>query len=144
MIIRNFQPTDTFSVIKLASITLSEYYNPSLFSYFYETYPEGFLVAELNHKIVGFLVGVHINTQLSKILMISVSPDFHKKKIGTQLLQKFIEISKKDKIKRIELEVRTDNFKAINFYLKNKFKITEKIEGFYQNGEDAYSMHLDT
>ena len=53
--IREFHPTDMFSVIKLASDTLPERYNPSLFTYFYETFPKGFLIAETGLKIIGFL-----------------------------------------------------------------------------------------
>jgi len=65
--IRKFQPNDMFPVIKLASETLTENYNPSLFNYFYETFPEGFLVAEKFHKIVGFILGVIENINVSCI-----------------------------------------------------------------------------
>ena len=140
--IRSFQPTDTFKVIKLASITLTEQYNPTLFSFFYETYPQGFLVAEKNHKIIGFLIGVKISNQKTKILMISVSPQFQKQKIGSKLLEEFIKRTQKEKINSIELEVRTDNIKAIKFYEKNGFKKTVKIKEFYQDNKDAYTMQL--
>jgi ribosomal-protein-alanine N-acetyltransferase len=141
--IRNFQPTDTFKVIKLASETLTERYNHSLFSYFYETNPEGFMVAESNNKIIGFIVGVEINPKKTKILMLSVSPNHQKQKIGTRLLQEYIKKIQKQFINYIELEVRTDNVKAIKFYEKNDFKIVGEIKEFYQNGEDAYTMRID-
>ena len=129
-----------FSVIKLATKTLPEHYNPSLFSYFYETFPEGFIVAEKNHKIIGFIVGVITIPKKAKILMLAVDKTNRKQKIGTELLNKFLEqISLKD-IRRIELEVRTDNKKAISFYEKLGFVINEKIPQFYQNQEDAYNM----
>ena len=140
--IRTFEPKDTFSVIKLASQTLTEKYSPSIFSYFYETNPEGFIVANLNHKIIGFLIGVKINNQKTKILMISVSPQFQKQKIGSKLLEEFIKRTQKEKINSIELEVRTDNIKAIKFYEKNGFKKTIKIKEFYQDNKDAYTMQL--
>ena len=53
--VRLFKPTDMFSVIKLASETLPERYNPSLFNYFYETFSHGFIIAERAHKIIGFI-----------------------------------------------------------------------------------------
>lgn len=140
--IRNFQPTDTFKVIKLASETLTERYNHSLFSYFYETNPEGFMVADLNQKIIGFIVGVEINPEKTKILMLSVSLDYQKQKVGTDLLKKYIKKIQKKYTKYVELEVRTDNLKAIKFYEKNGFKIIAEIKEFYQNGEDAYTMRL--
>ena len=67
--IRNFEPNDTFGVIKLSSQTLTEKYSPSLFAYFYETNPDGFIVASFYNKIIGFLIGVKINDQKTKILI---------------------------------------------------------------------------
>jgi ribosomal-protein-alanine N-acetyltransferase len=138
--IRRFKPTDMFSVVKLASITLTEQYNPSLFNYFYESFPEGFIVADYGHKIIGFIVGVKINDILSKILMVSISEQFQNKKIGSELLSYFLRKISEEGIKFIELEVRTDNKKAINFYKKHGFKIRNEIKDFYQNGESAYTM----
>ena len=140
--IRQFQPIDTFKVIKLASITLTEQYNPTLFSFFYETYPQGFIVAEQNHKIIGFLIGIKLKTNKTKILMISVEPRYQRQKIGESLLNEFIKITTKENIEVIELEVRTDNKKAIKFYEKNGFKIIQKIYKFYQNDKNAYTMRL--
>ena len=140
--IRLFEPGDMFSVIKLASMTLTEQYNPSIFNYFYETFPEGFIVAEKNHKIVGFILGVITNRDIAKILMISVDDKFRRQKIGKELLSEFINIIKNKNLNIIELEVRIDNISAIKFYEKHNFKIVNKLTQFYQNGEDAYTMKL--
>ena len=141
--IRKFKPTDTFRVIKLASVTLTERYNPSLFTFFYETYPEGFIVAEENHKIIGFIIGIKTTDKSSKIIMLSVDTDFQGRKIGSKLLNEFIKTSIKEKIETIDLEVQTNNLKAIQFYEKNSFKKVKKIKEFYQNKEDAYTMRLN-
>ena len=140
--IRKFKPTDTFKVIKLASITLTEQYNPTLFSYFYETYPEGFLVAEKNHKIVGFIIGIKLKTEKSKILMLSVEPDYRRQRIGGKLLKEFIKTTIKQNIGLVQLDVQTNNMQAIKFYEKNGFKIIDEMKDFYQNGESAYTMQL--
>ena len=138
--IRQFQPKDTFVVIKIASMTLTEKYNSSLFNYFYETFPQGFLVAEQDHKIIGFTVGVKINQQKAKILMLSVLEKHRRQKIGTALLNQLIKTIKEEKIPEIDLEVRTDNIKAIKFYKKNNFIVTDKQIQFYQDGKNAYTM----
>ena len=138
--IRTFQPTDMFSVIKLANKSLTEQYNPSLFNYFYETFPQGFIVAEQHHKIIGFIVGVKITQDTTRILMLAVSEKYRRKKIGSMLLNKFFEKTLEEHIKQISLEVRVDNEKAIKFYQKHGFDIKDKIQKFYQNGEDAYLM----
>lgn len=132
-----------FSVIKLASITLPESYNPSIFNYFFETFPKGFIVAEKDHKIIGFIIGVKINKELAKILMLSVSELFRNQKIGSSLFKKFLEEISTENIKNIQLEVRSDNINAIKFYEKNGFKITKKIQKFYQNGNDAFTMEKE-
>jgi len=129
-----------FSVIKIASETLTEQYNPSLFNYFYETYPQGFIVAEKAHKIIGFIIGLKTYTNTARILMLSVSKPYRRQKIGSALLKQFIKQISKEDIKNITLEVRTENHRAIKFYEKHGFKITNKIPKFYQNGKDAYVM----
>ena len=72
--------------------------------------------------------------------MLAVYKHNRRKKIGTKLINQLIEEIIKQKIKNIDLEVRTDNNNAIKFYQKHGFKITEKITNFYQNEEDAYNM----
>ena len=132
-----------FSVIKIASNTLPERYNPSIFNYFYETYPQGFIIAEIAHKIVGFLVAVKTKPDIVKILMLAVSIQHRRKKIGTMLLNELHKKILKENITTIELEVRTDNTTAIKFYEKHGFKIKNKLLHFYQNGEPAYIMRKD-
>ena len=129
-----------FAVIKLASNTLTENYSPSLFNYFYETFPKLFIVAEKNHKITGFIIGIITPTNIAKILMLSVEKHNRKQKIGTQLLNKFQDEIVAQNILNLELEVRTDNHIAIKFYKKHGFKIAETLHEFYQDGKSAYTM----
>jgi ribosomal-protein-alanine N-acetyltransferase len=140
LIIRKFEPIDMFSVIKLASETLPERYSPSLFNFFYETYPKGFIVAEKDHKIIGFIIGVQMKPEKGKILMLSVLEKYRRQGIGSKLLAEYLKGISNKKIKKVALEVRTDNKKAIKFYQRYGFKIKKKISEFYQNGEDAYTM----
>ncbi len=138
--IRRVQPQDLFSVIKIAYESLPERYNPTLFNSFYESFPQGFLIAEKNHKLIGFVIGIKIHTDTAKILMLSVNKKQRRHKIGSSLIKQFMQIMISENINIIDLEVRTNNTNAIAFYKKHGFDIQEKISGFYQNGEDAYSM----
>jgi ribosomal-protein-alanine acetyltransferase len=138
--IRKFKPTDMFAVIKLASETLTEQYNPSLFNYFYENYPKGFIITEIRHKIIGFIIGIKLNNEIAKILMLSIAKPYRRKKIGSQLLNQFLKNIKSENITNIELEVRIDNKKAIQFYQKHGFEIVKKITHFYQDGKSAFTM----
>jgi ribosomal-protein-alanine N-acetyltransferase len=138
--IRKYKPDDTYSIIKIAFSSLPESYNPNVFNYFYETYPEGFIVAERYHKIIGFIAGIKISKKTVKIPMLAISEKHRRQGLGSVLLTKFFEEIKNQKIKKAELEVRTTNKAAIAFYEKHGFKITQKVIGFYQNGEDAFIM----
>ena len=129
-----------FPVIKLASEILTERYNPSLFNYFYETFPSGFWVAEKLHKIVGFIVGVKISSEAARILMLAVAEKQRRQGIGFALLNHFLKEIFTQNIKHVELEVRTSSNQAIKFYQKHGFDIIDTISKFYQNGEDAYIM----
>ena len=140
--VRLFQPKDMFSVIKLASKSLTERYNPSLFNFFYETFHEGFLVAVKHHKIIGFIVGAKTDSRTARILMMVVSEKQRRKSIGSTLLNRFLKEISMQKVKCVYLEVKTSNTKAIRFYKKHGFVIVDTILKFYQNGEDAYTMRL--
>jgi ribosomal-protein-alanine N-acetyltransferase len=61
-------------------------------------------------------------------------------KIGTNLIKRFLEIMYDKNIRKIYLEVRTNNEIAIQFYKKLGFNVYDVIPMFYQSGEDAYAM----
>ncbi len=138
--IRRIQPQDIFSVIKIAHESLPERYQPNIFNTFYESFPQGFLIALKHHKIVGFLIGVKTHDSIAKILMLSVNENHRKQGIGSALLINFLQEMLLQNIRLVNLEVRTNNKIAITFYKKHGFDIQETITGFYQNGEDAHSM----
>ncbi len=131
-----------FSVINLSFKTLTERYNPSLFNYFYENFPEGFWVCEKNHKIVGFIVGVKTNSEIARILILAVLKEYRRQGIGNILLKNFLREVAIKNIKHVELEVETKNKSAIEFYMENGFEIIDILIKFYQNGKDAYVMRL--
>jgi ribosomal-protein-alanine N-acetyltransferase len=138
--IRRVQANDIFPVIDLAYDTLPERYNPSIFNQFYESFPEGFLVAQQNYTLLGFIIGIKTTTDTARILMLSVNNNNRKQGIGSALLEQFLTEMKNHQITQIDLEVRTTNQGALEFYLKKGFNLGEKLHQFYQNGEDAYSM----
>lgn len=85
------------------------------------------LVAEYNNKIRGYLVG-SIQNQYSKkvghIHILFVLTKFRKKCIAKSLINEFIKFLKKNKIKRVKLNVNVENKNAIKVYKKINFKIT--------------------
>ena len=131
-----------FSIIKIASETLTEHYNPSLFNYFYETFPHGLWVAEKLHKIVGFIVVAKTGCETARILMLAISEKNRRQGIGSALLKNVLKEISTINIKHVELEVRKNNTRAIRFYQNHSFQVINVVAKFYQNGEDAYIMRL--
>ena len=138
--LQKFQSKDMFAVLKLSSQVLSEQYNPTLFTYFYESCPWGFWTAHHYQQLIGFIVGVPFSEDFAKILMIGVKPSMQKKGVGSRLLKKLLTEFKKKEISTIELEVAVSNSAAIKFYQKHNFFIVDQFSHFYQNGENAYIM----
>jgi len=86
------------------------------------------LVAKENKKMYGYLIGSFLKNEFEKwgyIDDVFVLKNYQNKNIGRRLIGKFIEISKNKKIKKFRLSVDIKNGKAINFYKKIGFKITE-------------------
>jgi len=138
--IRRVQANDIFPVIDLAYDTLPERYNPSIFNQFYESFPECFLVALNNYTLIGFLIGIKTTAEIARILMLSVSNNNRKQGVGSALLRQFLSEMKNQKVIQVDLEVRTTNQGALEFYIKRGFILRDTLHHFYQNGEDAYSM----
>ena len=83
---------------------------------------------ESNNKILGFVV-VNFNSDFNEIITIAVDKIFQRKKIGKILLEYIINYFKS--IKDLYLEVAKNNYKAINFYKKNGFKIIAERKKYY-------------
>jgi [ribosomal protein S18]-alanine N-acetyltransferase len=143
LIIRRVEPDDIFPVIALAFDTLPERYNPTIFSRFYESFPEGFLVAYHSDLLLGFLVGIKTTPSTARILMLAVKDTHRKQRIGSALLEQFLREMRAYQVTGVELEVRTSNQGALRFYQRCGFIIQEMLPRFYQNGEDAYSMRKE-
>lgn len=84
------------------------------------------LVAELENRVIGQMSLFLINKPREKhtaSLAISVHPDFHGKGVGKQLME--VAIDQADNwlnLIRVELQVYSDNEKAINLYKKFGFE----------------------
>lgn len=94
-------------------------------------------IYKIKNKNIGF-ISYSIIYERAELNYIVVSEDYRLKGIGQKLLNFCIKDLKNNKVKTISLEVNKNN-KAVNFYLKNNFKI-ETIRKQYYGKEDAYLM----
>ncbi len=138
--IRKFAKSDVNQVSEIAQISLKESYDEELYISIHNYWPEGFLVASLDNYILGFISGVIVSKDTSRILMLAVRPSHRKKGIGSNLLQSFIESSAQKGMKKITLEVRVSSDNAMKFYRERGFHPLGIIEDFYSNGESCIKM----
>jgi|Deesub1362A_J573_1020465.scaffolds.fasta_scaffold03504_5 ribosomal-protein-alanine N-acetyltransferase len=138
MVIRKFKYEDLDEVARIAATSLQEEYTIDFFLYLWQINPNGFLVAEKNGRIAGFIVAVQPSLNELRILMLAVDKEFRRQKIGSTLLRELL--FRFPDTRRVYLEVRIDNKEAIKFYEKNGFVIKKKINDFYTDGSPAYLM----
>lgn len=151
--IREFRIEDLQSVIYINRTCLPENYTPDFFIYHFRDFPEGFLVAEMNKTIVGYVMtrvdrgfdyysSHRAFAEKGHVISIAVLPHARRKGIGESLLRRAIEAIKRRGLKEVYLEVRVSNTPAINLYHKLGFKIVRRVPRYYADGEDAYVMSL--
>jgi ribosomal-protein-alanine N-acetyltransferase len=138
--LRGFSASDLTSVYELACQTLSERYDPGLFMTISTSWPEGFIVVESPFGITAFILGVMTSSVHSRILMLAVSTKLRRRGMGTLLMDRFLEESRKKGAKVVTLEVRKGNDGAMNFYRRLGFQPVDVIRAYYNDGEDAYQM----
>lgn len=98
-----------------------------------------YIVAKENGNIVGF-AGMLINNKEAEIMNIVTKVSQRDRGIGNLLLDKIIEISKKNSIEKIFLEVNENNHIALKLYEKVGFQKIAIRKKYYNNKEDAIIM----
>lgn len=135
--LRQFSKQDfeqTFSIVK---VCFSYPYPLSYLEKFYEQYPEGFIVAEYQGKIIAYITG-QVKNDAGHLGSLAVLPDFQKNGIGTKLINFLIKHFKEKGFEKVTAHIRIKNQKGIAFYEKMGFNIIETIEKLYPDGEDGY------
>lgn len=148
--LRKFAVNDLQSVMQINRICLPENYTEFFFIDLYHKFPETFIVADENGKVVGYIM-CRIEVGLSNfgfsglikkghIVSVAVLPPYRRKGVGNALITKAMDGMRLYKAKQCFLEVRTTNTEAISLYKKLGFEVTRTIHGYYADGEDAYVM----
>lgn len=98
------------------------------------------MVAEHNERIVGFMVYELHKTKLH-VLNFAVHPDYRRRDVGNQMIQKLDQKLSWDRRSRIVVEVRETNLPAQLFFRALGFRATVVLRNFYDDStEDAYVM----
>jgi len=148
--LRRFREEDLEQVMYINRTCLPENYSTYFFMELYINYPETFLVAEVDEKVVGYIM-CRIETGFSgfglikrgHVISIAVLPGYRRMGIGEALLREALRaMVEYYNVKECYLEVRVSNTPAINLYKKIGFEVDRIIRGYYADGENAYLMRV--
>jgi len=148
--LRGFGPGDLDAVMNINRVCLPENYAPYFFLDTFNTLPEGFIVAESQAQVVGYIMCrlEHGFSDLRKlrfarkghIVSVAVMPEFRAIGVGSSLVQQAIAAMVTHHTDECYLEVRVNNYPAINLYKKLGFQVARTIPRYYFDASDAYVM----
>lgn len=102
-----------------------------------------YVVAQNGDRIIGYS-GVWIILDEAHITNVAVHPEYQGQRVGLQLMQSLIYLSKQAGAIRMTLEVRVSNLRAQKLYQKLGFEIQGVRKKYYSdNQEDAYIMWVN-
>jgi ribosomal-protein-alanine N-acetyltransferase len=146
ILIRHCRTNDLDRVYDIERTSFPDYWTKVSLEYLLRINSQGFFVAEINEKIIGYAIA-SIERNLWKpwktfghLVNIAVDPEFRGKGIGRELAETVIEYLKSKKIRKVILEVRTSNIVAKNLYASMGFLETGVKEKYYEDGESAIIM----
>ena len=93
----------------------------------------------IDNKIIGFCF-LKKHLERNHIMSLCIKPEYQKRGVGS----KIIRFLKEKYDKPISLYVQSSNVSAVNFYVKNNFKIVKTIPEYYSvlENKEAYYMIL--
>ena len=151
--IRRCEDRDLTSVVNINMVTLPEHYSDYFFESLLRELPEAFLVAEVDEKVVGYIMckiefGFSNFRKLGfvkkgHVVSVAVLDQHRGKGIGKALMLEGINGVVSRKSDEIYLEVRISNTQAIRMYQKLGFQIKSRLRSYYRDGEDAYLMAFE-
>jgi len=140
--LRQFEEADLATVLKIEKLSFAiDPWPVSRFQSYAQHHPEGFIVAEVNDKVVGYVIG-RVTDKKGKIASIAVDPKYRREGTGHQLTAYILNYFKEKKVKRVQVEVRIANQASIKFFQSFHFQISKTLKKYYRDGTDAYLMEL--
>lgn len=139
MIIREFKRPDIKRVLEIEKASFDDPYPANILVDIYNL-GAGFLVAQENNRVVGYIIFWIKFEDEGHIISIAVDRNYRRLEVGTRLVESCMESFKKFSVKSIKLEVRKGNNGARKFYRALGFEEESVVEEYYEDLEDAVVM----
>ncbi|MBA7523040.1 N-alpha-acetyltransferase RimI [subsurface metagenome] len=137
--IRNFEIPDIRRVMEIEEQSFLDG-DAGLYLELYEEWPEGFMVAEKENKVIGFVVMVLTPEGEGRVFALAVDSRYRGGGVGRTLLKAAFAVLRKMKIWYVLLEVRVSNVVAQRLYGSMGFAEIGFVPFYYKNGEGAIEM----
>jgi [ribosomal protein S18]-alanine N-acetyltransferase len=138
--IRKCTPADLDGILEIEREAFPDPYDRFTFIQLLAMEPGGFLVAEGDGLMLGYIVAV-IKDKDATVFSIAVRSGARRRGVGRRLLE--AELSHLSKVAtRMFLQVSVDNLAAIELYRTFGFVEQERLKRYYSNGDDAIVMSL--
>ncbi|UCG45326.1 MAG: GNAT family N-acetyltransferase [Candidatus Bathyarchaeota archaeon] len=101
------------------------------------------LVALVNEKVVGFIIGqIHDSSgmRIGHVCTLDVVTKYRRKGIGCQLLTKLERLFKEENVKDCFLEVDVENVGALSLYRKHEYTELARLKNYYSKGVDGVRL----
>ena len=148
--LRKFNPDDLQSVMHINRLCLPENYMDFFFMDLHQRFPETFIVAEEDGKILGYIMcrievglasfGLGGLIRKGHVVSIAVLPQGRRKGVAQALMTAALKGMSYYNAKLCYLEVRVTNDPGVSLYKKLGFEVSRTLNGYYTDGEDAYVM----
>lgn len=142
MIIREFRRQDINRVLEIEQTSFKDPYPVNILMDIYNL-GAGFLVAQQDNIIEGYIIFWIRFENEGHIISIAVDQNYRRKDVGSMLVETALKIFKRYNITQIKLEVRVSNTGAIEFYKDMGFAEKEVLKNYYEDLEDAVLMERD-
>ncbi|MGC9443960.1 MAG: ribosomal protein S18-alanine N-acetyltransferase [Candidatus Methanospirareceae archaeon] len=137
--VRQFEKADINRVLEIEEASFLEG-DALLYLELHDEWPRGFLVAEHEGIVIGFIVLILTPEGEGRIFALAIDARYRGRGVGRILLKAAFNILRKQKIGYVRLEVRLSNYVAQQLYRSTGFMEVGLVPYYYKDGEAAIVM----